>query len=210
MTGTKAQALDDWAVRKGADLVRFDYSGHGQSSGSFRSGTISAWRDDALAVLDSVCVGPQILVGSSMGGWIALLLARLRPSRVKGLLLIAPAPDFTEDLMWAEMDEAQRKAVMEKGEILVPSDFDEPYAITRGLIEDGRSNCLLNAPILLDMPVRILQGMKDTDVPWKHAVRLVENLSGNPVLVLVKEGDHRLSTAADISRMEENLEALLG
>jgi len=209
MTGTKAQALDAWAERRGRACVRFDYSGHGASSGAFRDGTIGQWRDDALAVLDTIADGPQILVGSSMGGWIALLAALARPRRVAGMVLIAPAPDFTEDLMWRVMDDAQRRAILEEGSWDAPSDFGEPYTITKALIEDGRNHCLLQGPIALECPIRILQGMKDQDVPWAHAVKLVERLSGNPSLTLIKEGDHRLSTGADLKRMEETLDGLL-
>jgi pimeloyl-ACP methyl ester carboxylesterase len=210
MTGTKAGALDAWAERRGRAFLRFDYFGHGRSSGEFRKGTITRWRDDALGVLDELCDGPQFLVGSSMGGWIALLAALVRPERVKGLLLIAPAPDFTEALMWAEMDGAVRRQIMVEGEWQRPSMYgEEPYPITRGLIEDGRKHLLLGAPVAVSCPVRILQGMKDPDVPWLHAVKLVERLAGDPVLILVKEGDHRLSTPPDILRMEETLDGLL-
>jgi pimeloyl-ACP methyl ester carboxylesterase len=211
MTGTKAKHLDSWAARKGHAYVRFDYLGHGASSGDFRRGTISRWRDDALAVIDSLTTGPQILVGSSMGGWVALLAAMARPERIKALLLIAPAPDFTEMLMWPEMGPEIRLRVMEEGEWLRPSEYGEdPYPITRALIEDGRANCLLNSAIPLTLPIRILQGMKDPDVPWRHALALVEQLEGNPVLTLIKQGDHRLSTPADLRRIEEALDALLG
>ena len=210
MTGTKAEALDGWAQARGQSYLRFDYLGHGQSSGDFRKGAIGRWRDDALAVFDQLTDGPQILVGSSMGGWIALLLALARPERVKGLLLLAPAPDFTEDLLWAQLSADLRKQIVEEGEWLQPWGYgEEPCPITRNLIEDGRNHLLLRAPISLSCPVRILQGMKDPDVPWQHAVRLMEHLSGNPVLELVKEGDHRLSTPPDLQRMTEALESLI-
>jgi len=210
MGGAKATALDAWGARRGQAYLRFDYFGHGASSGDFRNGTITRWRDDALAVLDALCSGPQILVGSSMGGWIALLAALARPEKVKALLLIAPAPDFTEDLMWAEMSSDVRHRIMETGEWLRPSAYgEEPYPITRALIEDGRKHLLLRAPIPISCPARILQGMADPDVPWRHAVKLVERLSGNPILTLVKEGDHRLSTPRDLERLEKMLEALL-
>ncbi|HYM17229.1 MAG TPA: alpha/beta hydrolase [Micropepsaceae bacterium] len=210
MSGTKAQALDAWAAEHGQAYTRFDYFGHGQSSGAFRDGTISRWRDDALAVLDRLTSGPQLLVGSSMGAWIALLVARLRPERLHALLLLAPAPDFTEDLMWAEMEPEVRREIMGKGEWQRPSAYgEEPYPITRALIEDGRSNLVLQGPIELPCPVRILQGLKDPDVPWQHALKLVERLSGNPVITLIKQGDHRLSTPSDIRRMYEALDALV-
>ena len=216
MAGTKAEALDAWAerpprvARPPRAYVRFDYFGHGQSSGAFRDGTISRWRDDALAVLDELCTGPQVLVGSSMGGWIALLAALARPEKVAGLLLIAPASDFTETLLWQQMTPEVQLEIMEKGEWQRPSLYDEaPYPITRSLIEDGRKHLVLRGAIALDLPVRILQGMKDPDVPWQHALKLVEKLGGNPVLNLIKEGDHRLSTPADLARMERALDELI-
>lgn len=210
MMGTKAQALDEWAQARERAYLRFDYSGHGASSGAFRDGTIGLWRDDAADVLDRLCEGPQILVGSSMGGWIALLLARANPAKVAGLLLIAPAPDFTEKLMWAEMSEDVRRTIMEKGEWKRPSAYgDDPYPITRALIEDGRRNLVLDAPIPVPCPVHIIQGMKDPDVPWRHALKLVERLSGNPMLTLIKEGDHRLSTPEDLARITVALDALI-
>jgi hypothetical protein len=210
MGGTKAQALDTWAARRGQAYARFDYFGHGASSGDFVEGTISRWRDDALAVLDQIGEGPQVLVGSSMGAWIALLAARARPEKVKGLLLIAPAADFTEALIWARMSPQIRGEVMEKGFWVRPSAYgDGPYPITRRLIEDGRKYRLLGGPIEIGVPVHIVQGMQDPDVPWQHAMNLVEKLSGNPVLTLIKQGDHRLSTAADLLRIERALDGLL-
>jgi pimeloyl-ACP methyl ester carboxylesterase len=210
MGGTKARALDDWAARRGQAFIRFDYFGHGASSGRFADGTISRWREDALAVMDRICEGPQVLAGSSMGTWIALLAARARPERLKGLLLIAPAVDFTERLIWARMSPEIREEVMEKGFWLRPSAYDDgPYPITRGLIEDGRKHLLLGAPIQIDVPVHIVQGMQDPDVPWQHAMALMETLSRNPVLTLIKQGDHRLSAPADLLRIENALDGLL-
>jgi len=210
MTGTKAQALDDWAAKRGQAYLRFDYSGHGASSGTFRDGTITHWRDDALVVLDWLCRGPQVLVGSSMGAWIALLVARERLEKVAALLLIAPATDFTEALMWARMTPEIRRQIMDEGEWLRPSHYgDGDYPITRALIEDGRRHLLLDAPIEIDRPVHIVQGMKDPDVPFEHAQKLMERLSGNPTLTLIKEGDHRLSTPADLQRITAALEALI-
>jgi pimeloyl-ACP methyl ester carboxylesterase len=210
MTGTKATALEAWAQSRGRAYLRFDYFGHGASSGAFHDGTITRWRDDALAVLDELTEGPQVLVGSSMGGWIALLAALARPARVQALLLIAPAPDFTEALMWAEMDESIRREIMEEGVWQRPSLYgEEPYPITRGLIEDGRKHLLLRGGIDIGCAVHILQGMKDPDVPWQHALELVWRLDGNPALTLIKEGDHRLSTPADLSRIEQALDGLL-
>jgi pimeloyl-ACP methyl ester carboxylesterase len=210
MGGTKAEALAAWAARRDRAYLRFDYFGHGQSSGRFRDGTITRWRDDALAVLDRLSEGPQILVGSSMGAWIALLAARLRPEKVAGLLLLAPAADFTEALIWARMSPEMRREVMEKGEWLRSSAYqDGPYPITRPLIEDGRRHLLLGGPIALSCPIRILQGMQDPDVPWQHAMRLVDQLAGNPVLTLIKNGDHRLSTPGDLARIEHALDGLI-
>jgi pimeloyl-ACP methyl ester carboxylesterase len=210
MAGTKAEALDAWARDRGRAYTRFDYFGHGRSSGEFRKGTISRWRDDALAVLDELNQGPQVLVGSSMGAWIALLAARLRQNRLHSLLLIAPAPDFTEDLMWAEMSWEIRNEIMEKGEWQRPSAYGEtPYPITRALIEDGRNNLVLRAPIALDCPVRIVQGMKDPDVPWQHAMRLIDLIPGDVSITLIKNGDHRLSTPSDLKRITETLDGLV-
>lgn len=202
MSGGKAQALAAWAADTGHGALLFDYSGHGESDGAFEDGTITAWREDALAAIDTQTEGPLILVGSSMGGWMALLAALARPDRVKGLVLIAPAPDFTEKLMWPEFTDAQQAEIMEKGFILRPSDYGEPYRITRALIEDGRNWQILDAPIAFDGPVRILQGMQDPDVPWLHALELNERLtSGDIVLTLIKDGDHRLSRDQDIARL---------
>jgi pimeloyl-ACP methyl ester carboxylesterase len=210
MAGTKAQALGEWAMREGRALLRFDYFGHGQSSGDFRAGTISRWKADVLAALDTLTIGPQVLIGSSMGGWLALLAALARPERVAGLLLLAPAADFTEDLMWAHLPEEAKRAIMDKGEWLWPAGHDEePYPITRKLIEDGRKHLILNAPIELRVPVRILQGMQDPDVPWMHAVKIVERIEGDVTLTLIKNGDHRLSNPPDLMRMFAALEALL-
>jgi pimeloyl-ACP methyl ester carboxylesterase len=210
MGGTKAQALDEWARVRGQAYLRFDYFGHGASSGAFADGTVSRWLGDALAVLERLGDGPQVLVGSSMGAWIALLVARARPEKIKGLLLIAPATDFTESLVWARMPAEIRHEVMEKGQWERPSAYgDGPYPITRALIEDGRRHLLLGAPIEIDCPVHIVQGMQDPDVPWQHAMKLIDRLSGDPVLTLIKRGDHRLSTAADLQRIEEILDRLL-
>lgn len=211
MTGTKASALNDWAQRADRPFLRFDYFGHGLSSGDFAKGTISRWRADALDAFDHLTQGPQILVGSSMGGWIALLVAMARPERIKGLVLIAPAPDFTQELMWKSFSPEIRQEIMTRGAYLRPSAHDEaPYAITRDLIEDGRQHLLLGAPIEIGLPVRILQGMADADVPWSHAARLVEALTSRDVtLHLSKDGDHRLSTPQDIERLTQEIGNLL-
>jgi pimeloyl-ACP methyl ester carboxylesterase len=194
MTATKASALDAWAERHGRAYVRFDYFGHGSSSGSFRQGTITRWCDDALAVLDQLTAGPQILVGSSMGAWLALLIALARPNRVAALLLIAPAVDFTETLLWQRLDAEAQSQILDTGEWLRPSLYDQnPYPITRSLIEDGRKHLLLGGAIAVHCPVRIVQGMADPDVPWMHALKLVSALGPDTQITLVKDGDHRLS-----------------
>jgi pimeloyl-ACP methyl ester carboxylesterase len=203
MTGTKATALEHFCAGRGQAFVRFDYLGHGQSSGDFRDGTIGRWVQDAVAVLDGASEGPQILVGSSMGGWIALLAARARPQRVAGLVGIAAAPDFTEDLMWDAMEPEDRARLERDGVIDQTSRYGPtPYPITRLLIEDGRRHLLLRAPIALDRPVRLLHGMQDPDVPWQTALAIAERLSGGDVTVtLIKDGDHRLSREADLERL---------
>ncbi len=195
MTGTKATHLEAHCVRQGVAYTRFDYSGHGQSSGKFADGTIGQWASDAIAILDEITTGPQILVGSSMGGWIMLLTALARKERVAGLVGIAAAPDFTEDLMWAQFSEDQKKAILEDGALIEPTEYgDDPYTITRDLIEDGRNQLLLRKPIDLCCPVRLVQGMQDPDVPWQTAIRLTEALVSDDVRVdLIKTGDHRLS-----------------
>ena len=195
MTGTKAAFLQNWAARQGRAFLRFDYSGHGQSSGDFLEGAIGDWFEDALAVL-ALTTGLQVLVGSSMGGWIALLLARAVPARIAGLVGIAAAPDFTEDSMWAGFSESQRAKVMAKGQIAVPSDYSaDPYVITRRLIEEGRQRLVLRAPLTLPFPVRLLQGDADVDVPMAVALRLFGHVTGPDVrLALVKGADHRFSS----------------
>lgn len=202
MAGGKAQAVSSWAWENGNGAVLFDYSGHGESEGRFEDGTISAWREDALAAIDTLSDGPLILVGSSMGGWMALLAALARPERVKALVLIAPAPDFTEKLMWAGLTPEQQEEIMTRGVTLRPSDYGTPDPITRALIEDGRGWQILDAPIAFDGPVRILQGMEDPDVPWPHALEINERLtSSDVVLTLIKDGDHRLSRDQDVARL---------
>lgn len=210
MTATKATALDGWAERTGHSLVRFDYFGHGASSGNFRDGTVTRWRGDALAVIDEMTTGPQILVGSSMGAWLALLVALARPQRITALLLIAPAVDFTESLLWNRLPATVQSEILTKGVWLRPTAYgSEPYPITRALIEDGRKHLLLDGTIALSCPVRILQGMEDPDVPWTHALKLVEALGPDTQLTLVKDGDHRLSKPHELALIEQNLSALI-
>ncbi|TSJ64305.1 alpha/beta hydrolase [Starkeya sp. 3C] len=207
MRGTKAEALAEWGARTGRQVVRFDYSGHGESEGDFEEGTISRWAEDALAVFDRETSGPQIIVGSSMGGWIALLLARAlaargEAGRLAALVLIAPAPDFTEELMWKAMPDDVRATILHAGKWVRPSQYGPGQPITRALIEDGRSNLVLGAPFAVGCRVRILQGVADPDVPWQHALRLVTCLAEDDVvLTLVKDGDHRLSRPEDIERI---------
>jgi len=196
MEGTKALALEAWAKARGQAFLRFDYSGHGQSSGAFEEGAIGDWFADAAAAITALTEGPQVLVGSSMGGWLALLCAREMPDRVAGLVTVAAAPDFTEDGMWAEFDADQRRALTEAGRLELPSDYsDEPYVITRRLIDDGREWLVLRSPLGLRVPVRFLQGTADADVPVSVALRLLDHVAGPDIrLTLVKEADHRFST----------------
>jgi pimeloyl-ACP methyl ester carboxylesterase len=209
MQGMKAQALDRWASEQGRALVRFDYSGHGESGGDFVAGTISRWLEESLAVLKAFCHGAPIVVGSSMGGWLALLLTRelalgaQSPACIAGLVLIAPAVDFTEELMWARFSPDAKRQIEESGYFAQPSQYsDEPYLITRALIEDGRRHLLMNSMIETGCPVRILQGVQDPDVPWQHAIELTARFARDDVvLTLVKDGDHRLSRPEDIERM---------
>lgn len=203
MTGTKAMALDAYCAATGRAYVRFDYSGHGQSSGKFTDGTIGSWRNDVLAVLDQLTFGPQILIGSSMGGWLMLLAALARPSRIHALIGLAAAPDFTEELMWDTMDDAMRARLVKDGRIEEPSAYsDQPYVITRDLIEDGRKHLLLRNAIDIDRPVRLIHGQADADVPFSLSLRLADHLVGQDVAVtLVKDGDHRLSRQQDIDRL---------
>jgi pimeloyl-ACP methyl ester carboxylesterase len=207
MAGTKAQAIADWALGTGRAYVRFDYFGHGESSGDFAQGTITRWREDALAVLEELVEGEAVLVGSSMGGWISCLVAPAMADRIKALVLIAPAPDFTEKLMAPEMTEADRAEMAQTGVWLRPSDYGDPYPITRDLLEDGARWSILPEPVNVQAPVRILQGGADPDVPWRHALELAQALrSQDVVFTLVKDGDHRLSRPQDIARLIEALE----
>ena len=194
MEGTKAVHLQDWAERTGRAFLRFDYSGHGISSEDFVDGCIGDWAEDAAEVISALTDGPQILVGSSMGGWISLLMARRMPERIAGMVTIAAAPDFTEDSMWAGFDALQRTALIEEGQVSLPSDYDEPYVITRHLIEEGRGQLVLRTPLRLPFPVRFLQGTADTDVDMSVALRLLDHAEGPDMrLTLVDGADHRFS-----------------
>jgi len=182
--------------------VRFDYFGHGESEGDFALGTITRWREDALAVLDELVEGPAVLVGSSMGGWIACLAAMARPERIAAMVLVAPAPDFTEKLMAPEIPPQGRADLRERGVWLRPSDYGDPYPITRALLEDGARWSILPGPAPIEVPVRILQGGADPDVPWRHALELAQGLNSKDVVfTLIKDGDHRLSRPQDIERL---------
>ena len=211
MTGTKALFLEDYCRRNGRAFLRFDYFGHGTSSGDFARGTIGRWRDDAVAVLDSLTEGPQILVGSSMGGWIMLLAALARPQRIARLIGIAAAPDFTSDLLPARLDAEQRRELEQNGSVVLPSDYDPAgYLYTKALIEDGNRHLLLRAPIDITVPVRLLHGLADASVPWQTSVRIAERLTGaNVTVTLVKDGDHRLSAEADLARLAQTPDVLL-
>lgn len=212
MTGTKAQFLHEWTHAQGRAFLRFDYSGHGQSSGAFQDGSIGDWAEDALAMITAMTDGPQILVGSSMGGWISLLIAKAIPGRIAGMVGIAPAPDFTEDSMWSGFDEAQRTELMRDGQITIPSDYSpDGYPITRRLIEDGRRHLVLCAPLALPFPVRILQGTDDTDVPPAVALRLLEHADCPDMrLTLVKGADHRFSTPDCLAMIADSVEQVSG
>ena len=208
MKGTKAVALDDWAKAQGRACLRFDYSGHGESGGPFTDGTIGRWLAETVAVYRQFAKGPQVVIGSSMGGWLALLLAaRLRELKgsapIAGMVLIAPAVDFTEELMWKQFPDAIKREIEEKGAWMRPSAYsEEPYPITRGLIEEGRKHLLLGGLIETGCPVHILQGVQDPDVPWRHAQELVARFARDDVvLTLIKDGDHRLSRPEDIERL---------
>ncbi len=210
MQGTKAVAINAWARQMGRACIRFDYSGHGESEGSFDDGTIGRWLEESCAVFGKFCDGPTIAIGSSMGGWISLLLARALRERqfqttgtLTGLVLLAPAVDFTEALMWQRFPENVKQQIVQTGYWERPSAYSEaPYRITRALIEDGRKHLLLDGLIETGCPVRILQGVRDDDVPWEHAVSLVSRIARDDVvLTLVKDGDHRLSRPEDIDRL---------
>ncbi|MDO5529146.1 MAG: alpha/beta fold hydrolase [Paracoccus sp. (in: a-proteobacteria)] len=212
MRGTKAEYLSGWAASKGRAFLRLDYSGHGESSGAFEDGTIGAWAEDAEAAITALTKGPQVLVGSSMGGWIALLLARAIPERIAGLVGIAAAPDFTKNGYWAGFTEAERETVMRDGRIEIASEYDDaPYVITRRLIEDGAKHLVLESPLSLPFPVRLLQGTADEDVPVDWALRLLDHASGEDIrLTLVKGADHRFSSPECLELIRAALGDVLG
>ena len=210
MTGTKALGLEAFCRAEGRAFTRFDYTGHGASSGDFASGTIGGWSEDAMAILDRAIEGPVLVVGSSMGGWIMLLLALARPERVLGLVGVAAAPDFTEDLLLPRATPEQRRALSEQGHWMQPSAYgDEPYPVTRRFLEEARGHLVLRGPIPIGCPVHLLHGQRDPDVPWQTALRLAERLESEDVTVeLIKAGDHRLSTQPDLARIEAAIRRL--
>ena len=211
MTGDKATGLARFCTERGIGMLRFDYSGHGASSGDFLDGTIGAWEADALAAIDTLTTGELILVGSSMGGWIALLTALARPERVAGLIGIAAAPDFTQRLMWDSMMPSERATLERDGVLYVPSQYGEPTPITLKLIKDGASHLVLTGRMSINCPVRLLHGQADPDVPWQLALRIAEQVESSDVqVVLVKDGDHRLSRPSDLALLKQTLTALLG
>lgn len=210
MEGTKATALEAYARERGRAFVRFDYQGHGQSSGRFVDGTVSAWLADSLAVLDELTEGPQVLVGSSMGGCMMLLAALQRPERVAGLVGLAAAPDFTEDLLLPALDAQARETLEREGVYEMPSPYGEPVPLSKALVDDGRQHLLLRGTIELTCPVRLIHGMRDDDVPWDWSLKTQAALSSEDVEVtLVKDADHRLSAPADLRRLERTLDGLV-
>ena len=210
MEGSKATYLEDWARHNGQSYLRFDYSGHGQSSGAFTDGCIGDWLDDSEAVLEVLTQGPLILIGSSMGGWISLMLTKRLPKRIVGLLTIAAAPDFTQDSMWPSFSEKQQYEVMTKGVTLLPSEYGAPYPITRKLIEDGKNHLVLQKPLKVNFPVRMLQGNLDNNVTRGTALRLFDHFEASDLqLNLIKGGDHSLSTLDCLEIIKTYLEDLL-
>ena len=217
MMGTKAEALDNWAGKRGQACCRHDYSGHGESSGEFSDGTISRWLEESLAVFDEYCAqGRHVLVGSSMGGWIALRMVqelekRGQSNRLKALLLLAPAPDFTHELMLPELSDAQKKQLESQGFMEEPSEYSpEPNIFTKALFDDGENNRVMTGLIKVGCPVRILQGMQDPDVPYEHALKLVTFLPDEAVqMTLIKDGDHRLSRDQDIGLLINTVDSLI-
>ncbi len=211
MEGTKAVHLEAWCRAHGQGFLRFDYSGHGESSGTFEDGSIADWHEDTLAAVDALTQGPLIVVGSSMGGWQALLLARARAERVAGLVTIAAAPDFTEDGYWASFTEAQKQAIETTGQIELPSDYMDPYIVTRRMIEDGRRHLVLRSPLALPFPVRCLQGTADAAVSTETALRLLDHATCDDMrLTLVKDADHRFSDDTCLSLIEQTVAEVLG
>lgn len=211
MEGTKAIHLEAWCRARGQSFLRFDYSGHGESSERFEDGCIGDWHEDTLAAVDALTEGPLVIVGSSMGGWQALLLAKARAERIKGMVTIAAAPDFTEDGYWANFTDAQKETLETVGQVELPSDYMEPYIITKRMIEDGREQLVLRDTLPLPFPVRFLQGTEDTAVTRETALRLLDHAEGDDLrLTLVKGADHRFSDEACLALIEQAVEDVLG
>ncbi len=210
MEGSKAVALEAWAKRQGRAFLRFDYSGHGQSSGEFTDGSIGDWAEDARTVIETLTEGPQLLVGSSMGGWISALTIRAIPERIAGFIGIAAAPDFTEDSMWNGFSEEMRRQLMEEGQVFVPSGYDEPYPVTKRLIEDGRENLVLRKPLPMPFSVRLFQGTADDVVERQVALNLLDHIDGEDLhLTFVTGADHSFSTPENLALIEATLDELL-
>ncbi|MEM9523487.1 MAG: alpha/beta hydrolase [Pseudomonadota bacterium] len=210
MQGVKATHLEDWAGARGRTFVRFDYSGHGESSEDFLDGSVADWAEDAHQVITRLTEGPQILIGSSMGGWISLLMSKRMPERIAGLVTIAAAPDFTEDMYWAGFTDAQRTRLLDEGRIAVPSEYGAPYVITRRLIEEGRRTLVLRDPLHLPFPVRFLQGTCDEDVDISVALRLLGHATGPDIrLICLKDADHRFSSEDGLRLIEDAIANVL-
>ena len=210
MEGTKALALETAARERGWNYVRYDHFAHGQSSGDWKQATIGRWREDAVALIDSL-QGPVIPVGSSMGGWVALLATLARPERVKGVVLVNPAQDFTEKLMWPGLADHERQAILREGETVITEEGLGSYVLTRRMFEEARDWLLLDGVIDIAAPVHVLQGRADDVVPWRHQVELAERLAGGDLrLDLIEGGDHRLSTPSDLTRLVAAVEAMRG
>ncbi|MGR3637014.1 MAG: alpha/beta fold hydrolase [Shimia sp.] len=210
MEGTKAVHLEDWAKARGQSFLRFDYSGHGESSGSFEEGCIGDWHEDTVAAVTALTQGPLVVVGSSMGGWQALLLTKAMPERIAGMVTIAAAPDFTEDSYWSGFSEAEKAALETDGFVELPSDYMEPYRITKRMIEDGRMHLVLRSELVLDFPVWFLQGTDDTAVSGKTAIELIEHAQGADIqLLMVKGKDHRFSDTFCLKLITSKVEAVL-
>lgn len=212
MTGTKASFFEEFCREQGRAYIRFDYSGHGVSSGKFEEGTISTWTEDTLEVIDQLSRDQQILIGSSMGGWVMVLAALQRKARIVGLMGIAAAPDFVESLIWNKLTAQQKDEIQTKGICYIPAEgYDKPYPITKKFIEDGRQQTILNKPIDLLCPIRLVHGVDDTEVPWEFSQKLMNAcISNNATLTLLKKGDHRLSKPHELDILGNTLNALLG
>ena len=211
MDGGKALAVEEFCKKRGNAFLRFDCQGHGQSDGLFKDGTIERWSNDTVDMLENIVEGPQILIGSSMGGWNMLLSAMKHPDQIAGLIGIAAAPDFTEDLMMEDLTHEQHHTIQQQGYVELPSDYgDDPYVISKALLDNGRENLVLRRRIPLEIPVRLIHGMEDPDVPWQTALRISQMMESKDVEIqFVKNGDHRLSEDHDLARLTRTLEALL-